>query len=84
MDQELPNEDDGEERGPGPVSCGWCWKLNPGRIGDSIGPRSLLLLSAEAAWLLPFDGLSDSEEEVLGSDDGVGVEGGGSTCVGSC
>lgn len=77
VDQVLPNEDDGEERGP-PVSCGWCWKLNPGRIGDSIGPMSLLLCGAEAAWL------SDSGEEVLGSDDGVGVEGGGSTCVGSC
>lgn len=77
VDQVLPKEDGGEERGP-PVSCGWCWKLNPGRIGDSIGPRSLLLWSAEAA------GLSDSGEEELGSDDGVGAEGGGSTGVGSC
>lgn len=84
VDQVLPNDEEGEERGP-PVSCGWWWKLKPGRIGDSISTLSLLpLLSAEAAWLFPADGLSDSDEEELGSDEGVGVEGGGSTCVGSC
>lgn len=89
VDQVLPKEEGGEDRGP-PVSCGWWWKLNPGRIGDSMGTLSLLLpllvlpFSADAAWLLPVDGLSDSDEEEVGSDDGVGVEGGGSTCVGSC
>jgi len=88
VDQVLPKEEDGEERGP-PVSCGWWWTLNPGRIGDSIGGAvsSLLLLlpfRGDAACLLPVDGLSDSDEEDVGSDDGVRVEGGGSTRVGSC
>lgn len=91
VDQALPKEEEGEERGP-PVSCGWWWKFNPGRMGDSIGARSLLLppplllLGAETARSLPVDGLSGSAEEevvaAVGSDDEVGAVGGGSTCVG--
>lgn len=77
VDQVLPNEDGGREVSGGPVSWGGCWwKLSPGRTRDSMETPS-----AEAARLLSVDRLSGSDEE--GSDDGVGVEGGGSAWAGS-